>query len=604
MALRGTMSRSPSYNGASFKDLHADRGGGLSGNFTTPFSLVVSQPSIFCSCTMYDIAIIDVVEGKEPPPTPVSVPPAPEPALQPPPILHQDASPTISELLAMQQASRLSASNVAAQAATMSLATWPQHTASSSSSTMPPPLMAVHTPIRVTTTLPVTLPVAPLNSDIATTRMSTINKLRQRLTTNFSISLPSSPPYPGTTLITWLNSVLLVMRSYPTVPAAEFLDVLFTMIPGDTGSELRLLDQGIYGTFANLFSKVVPDLRVVHSDLNKIKMTQSTIREFKQYLFNFWTNLRLAEAVTFDTALGVGRLYDGEKLCVQYALEHPDFDPLEITITDFISELKLFANYVPTSSLQQEFVDQIRSALFAANASRFLVRIERMDPKTNPLLILNDMDTWDKLQPYVVQPISMPASAIDSLHSSSQSSQRSVRRPFTRSSQSYAASNSSRNSSVPIWATNPDFWPKSMNRDPSRHTHRYHSEFMNYLWDKNEGHQTASQLSSGSLFFCECRSCLDTWAQAMKLYRLPPEGGPMLPSIIATTFEARTEHKPLTIHHLNASSSASAHPEFPDRERESWRGGWRGRNEHFRGRGYARGRGNSSPKPHPGLSPA
>ena len=57
--------------------------------------------------------------------------------------------------------------------------------------------MAVHTPIRVTTTLPVTLPGAPLNSDIATTRMSTINKLRQRLTTNFSISLPSSPPYLG-----------------------------------------------------------------------------------------------------------------------------------------------------------------------------------------------------------------------------------------------------------------------------------------------------------------------------------------------------------------------------------------------------------------------
>ena len=48
-------------------------------NFTTPFSLVVSQPSIFCSCTMYGIAIIDVVEGKEPPPDPVSVPPAPEP---------------------------------------------------------------------------------------------------------------------------------------------------------------------------------------------------------------------------------------------------------------------------------------------------------------------------------------------------------------------------------------------------------------------------------------------------------------------------------------------------------------------------------------------
>ena len=40
-----------------------------------------------------------------------------------------------------------------------------------------------------------------------------------------------------------------------------------------------------------------------------------------------------------------------------------------------------------------------------------------------------------------------------------------------------------------------------MNRDPSRHTHRYHSEFMNYLWDKNEGHQTASQLSSASFFF-------------------------------------------------------------------------------------------------------
>ena len=114
MALRGTMSRSPSYNGASFKDLHADRGRWFyPATSLLLFLWLFSQPSIFCSCTMYDIAIIDVVEGKEPPPTwYISA------------YLLNDLSlrlfyikrlvPQSVSYLAMQQASRLSASNVAA----------------------------------------------------------------------------------------------------------------------------------------------------------------------------------------------------------------------------------------------------------------------------------------------------------------------------------------------------------------------------------------------------------------------------------------------------------------------------------------------------------